>query len=89
MLQDRRTSARKAVDAPATLYDKDGQFLLPCVVRDLSQHGGKLELFKETTLPKYFFVSMMPDGSARRLCSRVWQLARVAGIHFVENQAAA
>jgi len=89
MAEDRRKSSREMVDAPATLYDKDGRFLLPCVVKDLSRNGGRLELFKEGTLPKYFFLSMMPDGSARRLCSRVWQLARVAGIRFVESSAIA
>jgi hypothetical protein len=30
----------------------------------------------------------MPDGSVRRLCSKVWQLALVAGVRFVEKQAA-
>ena len=67
---------------------KDEHFLLPCVVKDLSRNGGRVELFKESVLPKYFLLSMMPDGSEPRLCSKVWQLARVAGIRFVENSAA-
>lgn len=85
---DRRHDPREALDAPATIYDKEGNFLLPCTIRDLSRSGGRLELFKDATLPRYFYLSMMPDGGARRLCSKVWQLALVAGVRFVEKQAA-
>lgn len=85
---DRRADPREPLAAPGTLYDKEGNFLLPCTIRDLSRSGGRLELFKEAALPRYFYLSMMPDGSVRRLCSKVWQLATVAGVRFVEKQAA-
>jgi hypothetical protein len=85
---DRRREPREALDAPATIYDKDGSFLLPCIIRDLSRSGGRLELFKEAILPRYFLLSMLPDGGGRRLCSKVWQLALIAGVRFVEKQAA-
>ena len=83
MSADARTTPREMLGAPGTIYDKNGEFLLPCVVRDLSKGGGRLELFKDVGLPKYFHLSMMPDGSARQLCSKVWQLACVAGVHFI------
>jgi hypothetical protein len=82
---DRRRERREALSAPATIYDKDGSFLFPCTVRDLSKSGGRLELFKEAVLPRYFLLSLLPDGSARRLCSKMWQLALVAGVRFVEK----
>ena len=85
---NRRRAPRETLAAPGTLYDKDGHFLLPCTIRDLSRSGGRLELFKEAALPQYFYLSMMPDGSVRRLCSKVWQLALIAGVRFVEKQAA-
>ena len=85
---DNRRDPRETLAAPGTLYDKDGNFLLPCTIRDLSRSGGRLELFKEAALPRYFYLSMMPDGSVRRLCSKVWQLALIAGVRFVEKQAA-
>ena len=85
---NRRRDPRETLAAPGTLYDKDGNFLLPCTIRDLSRSGGRLELFKEAALPRYFYLSMMPDGSVRRLCSKVWQLALIAGVRFVEKQAA-
>ena len=85
MSDDRRQRSREQLDATGTIYDKEGGFLLPCMVRDLSMGGGRIELFKETALPRYFLLSMMADGSERRLCSKVWQLARAAGVRFVEK----
>ena len=83
---DRRTEQREALAMPATIYEKDGSFLLPCTIRDLSKSGGRLELFKEATLPQYFLLSMLPDGGGRRLCSKVWQVALIIGVRFVEKQ---
>ena len=82
----RRREPREALAAPATIFDKDGNFLLPCTIRDLSKSGGRLELFKETALPQYFLMSLLPDGSGRRLCSKVWQLALIAGVRFTDKQ---
>jgi len=84
---DRRKEARDAVTAAAVLYDKDGNFLWPCTVRDLSKSGARLELPDEATLPQYVLLSMTPDGSDRRLCSKVWQLALIAGVRFADKQA--
>jgi hypothetical protein len=82
---ERRKDDRAALDTPATLYDKDGSFLLPCKIRDLSKTGGRLELFRDAVLPRYFLISLLPDGSGRRLCSKVWQLSLIAGVRFVEK----
>ena len=83
---ERRKDSRATLDTPATIYDKDGSFLLPCKIRDLSKTGGRLELFKESALPQYFLMSLLPDGSGRRLCSKVWQLALVVGVRFVDKE---
>jgi DNA-directed RNA polymerase subunit RPC12/RpoP len=84
--RDRRRDSRETLNAAGTIYQKDGSFLLPCTVRDISRSGGRLELFKEAVLPQYFLLTLMPDGSSRRLCSKVWQLALIAGVRFVERQ---
>lgn len=84
--RERRKDSRETLDTPATIYDKDGSFLLPCKIRDLSKTGGRLELFKEAVLPQYFLMSLLPDGSGRRLCSKVWQLALIVGVRFVEKE---
>jgi hypothetical protein len=83
---ERRQDSRQTLDTPATIYDKDGNFLLPCKIRDLSKTGGRLELFKEAVLPQYFLMSLLPDGSGRRLCSKVWQVALIVGVRFVEKE---
>jgi hypothetical protein len=31
-------------------------------------------------------MSLLPDGSGRRLCSKVWQLALIVGVRFVEKE---
>jgi hypothetical protein len=85
---DRRRETREALATPASIYNKDGSFLLPCIIRDLSRSGGRLELFKEATLPQYFLISLLPDGSGRRLCSRVWQIALIAGVRFADGPTA-
>ena len=82
----RKATREDALAAPATIYDKDGSFLWPCTVRDISRSGARLELFKEAALPQYFLLSLLPDGSGRRLCSKVWQLALIAGVRFAEKQ---
>jgi hypothetical protein len=83
---NRRRDPRQTLDAAATIYDKEGRFLFPCLLRDLSKSGGRIEVLEEATLPQYFLLSMLPDGSARRLCSKVWQVALTAGVRFVERQ---
>ena len=83
---NRRKDPREALDAPATIYHKDGSFLSPCTVRDLSKSGGRIELFKEAVLPQYFFLSLLPDGGGRQLCSKVWQIALIAGVRFADRQ---
>jgi hypothetical protein len=81
-----RAEPRYKLATPATIYAKDGSLLFPCTIRDLSKSGARLELLNEVVLPQYFFVSMLPDGSSRRLCSKVWQVVTVAGVRFVEKQ---
>jgi hypothetical protein len=85
MSAERRADPREKLDAPATIYDKEGRFLLPCILRDLSKSGGRIEVLQDATLPQYFLLSMLPDGSARRLCSKVWQVSHKAGVRFVER----
>jgi len=40
MSADARTTPREMLGAPGTIYDKNGEFLLPCLVRDLSRGEG-------------------------------------------------
>lgn len=85
MLANARQEPRESLAAQGTLYHRDGTFLFPCGLRDLSHSGAKLELPNEATLPRYFFLSLMPDGSGRRLCSKIWQIDLLAGVRFIDK----
>lgn len=85
MLDNRRQESRDRLAAAGTIYDKVGNLVMRCVVLDLSKNGARLELPDGAALPRYFLLSLMPDGSARRLCGKVWQLVHVAGVRFVEK----
>jgi hypothetical protein len=85
MLAKTRQEPREAFAGQGTLYHNDGTLLFLCNLRDLSPSGAKLELLSEGTLPRFFWLSLLPDGSARRLCSKIWQLDLVVGVCFIEK----
>jgi PilZ domain len=85
MLANARQEPRETFAAQGTLYHSDGTLLFLCGLRDLSRSGAKLELLNKTTLPRFFWLSLMPDGSARRLCSKIWQLDLLVGVRFIEK----
>jgi hypothetical protein len=70
------------------IYDADGRFITRCVACDFSASGAHLKLSEDAQLPRYFLLSLAPDGTAPRLCSKVWQLALAAGVRFVQKRAA-
>lgn len=85
MIHDRRMESREGdLAAEAAIYDKDGRFLLSCIVRDLSSTGARIELLKEEALPRFFSLSLAPDGSTRKLCSKIWQLSLMVGLRFIQ-----
>lgn len=88
MRGERREESREESSAPAIVYDADGRFIMRCIVCDLSASGARLKLSEGAPLPRYFLLSLAPDGSTPRLCSKVWQLALIAGVRFVQKQAA-
>ena len=88
MRDDRRKDSREKHSAAAMIYDADGNFIMRCIASDCSTSGAHLKLSENAQLPRYFLLSLAPDGGARRLCSKVWQLALTAGVRFVQKQAA-
>ena len=82
---ERRQEPRELFAAPGAIFCKAGDFLFSCVMRDFSANGGRLELSEEAVLPRYFLLSLMPDGSNRQLCSKVWQLGHAVGVRFIEK----
>jgi hypothetical protein len=77
-----RKSQRHILSTPGMIYDIKGNLLMPCVVRDISATGARLELALDEPLPRSFLLSLTRDGIVRRMCGVAWQLATVAGIRF-------
>jgi hypothetical protein len=77
-----RKSPRHTFSAAGMIYDVKGGVIMPCIVRDVSASGAKLELAEDTALPKSFLLSLTKDGNVRRMCGVAWQLATVAGVRF-------
>jgi len=83
-----RKESREKHSVGAMINDADGNFIMRCIACDFSASGAHLKLSEDAPLPRYFLLSLEPDGSGRRLCSKVWQLALTAGVRFVQKQAA-
>ena len=88
MSYDRRKDTRQKQSVSGMIYNADGSFLVRCIAREFSASGAHVTLSEDMLLPRYFLLSLMPDGSGRRLCSKVWQLALTAGVRFVQKQVA-
>ena len=84
---DRRQEDRELFAAAGMIFCKEGRFLSSCVMRDFSASGGRFELSDEAPLPRYFLLSLMPDGSKPLLCSKVWKLGRTVGVRFIQKGA--
>jgi hypothetical protein len=80
-----RRSPRHVVSAPGMIYDVQGNPIMSCTVRDISATGARVDLAHDAALPKSFLLSLTKDGNVRRKCSVAWQLATVAGIHFIKD----
>ena len=77
-----RKSHRREITTQAMIYDARGKAIMACSLRNVSQTGARLELTKNTPLPRPFLLSLTPDGSVRRLCEAVWQRANTVGVRF-------
>ena len=88
MSDNRREEFRKKCSIGGIIYDADGNFVMRCTASDLSASGTRLKLSEDAVLPRYILLSLTPDGSARRLCSKVWQLSQIADVRFVQKQVA-
>src|SRR4051794_16630054 len=87
MQNSRRQADRELFGAAGTLFCKNGNVLSSCVMRDFSSSGGQFELSEGTVLPRYFLLSLMPDGSQSQLCGKLWQLGCIVGVRFIQQNA--
>ncbi|MFZ1814616.1 MAG: PilZ domain-containing protein [Rhizobiaceae bacterium] len=55
---------------------------IPCVVRNVSETGAKLEFEDPSIVPREFILHMELDGYKVK-CERVWLSAKLCGVRFI------
>ncbi len=76
---DRRRSPRRRAMKPATIL-LEGGLRLPCMVRDISEHGVRLKIDNSSEIPETFLLQIGRD--APRPCRTVWTGDRQMGVAF-------
>jgi hypothetical protein len=77
---ERRRIQRTIVFKAATLMLANHS-ILPCVVRDLSNHGARLQLSSTAGLPDEFDLTF-DTGRTLRKCRVAWQTLTNVGVSF-------
>jgi len=88
MSENNRHSKRQPVSVDGMIYDRCGQQLFTCTIRNVSASGAQLELAGESVIPQDFVLALSRDGRVRRQCKKVWQFSTVVGVRFAEQAAA-
>ncbi len=78
--QDKRGRRRYGTVMPATLVLPDSG-RIPCVVRDLSATGAKINLSRRHNLPDRIWI-VIPQMTVTRRATLVWRNGEFAGIAF-------
>ena len=86
-MDERRTSHRKKSFLRGTVYYNNRQSSVDCVVRDLSDHGARLEFGALTSLPDTVELHVPARGQTRRAEIR-WRTDQEVGVCFDEAPAA-
>jgi len=80
-----RKYPRISFEKPVTLLAPNVGRLGTAVIENISPGGALLRLDAEEWihLPLYFFITLTPDGSVRRLCELIWRENRKVGVKFL------
>ncbi len=83
---NQRRAKRQPITVDGMIYDRAGQPIARCTMRNVSASGAQIELSQEMDLPINFMLSLSRDGHVRRNCIKVWQFATVVGVRFDPSQ---
>lgn len=84
---DRRVTGRKEVHLQGRIRLSDGTYL-PCVVRDISAMGARLELASDAPVPLAFRLQIPADLFDAE-CVLSYQSGNLAGVEFTSARAEA
>ncbi|MDR3470816.1 MAG: PilZ domain-containing protein [Devosia sp.] len=81
MRVDRRIAPRPNTNIKAEIVFEGGRSVRPCIVRNLSELGAKLEVAMVAGIPNTF--DLMIAGHPPRPCRVVWRALKEIGVAFV------
>jgi len=79
MGKEQRKHACHKVSIPGMILGIDGNPIVGCRVRNVSESGVQVALDREATLPQEFVLAMSRDSRVLRACTLVWRVGIMAG----------
>ena len=80
-MKDKRRAPRRPMRYTAWIALAPGK-LHGCVVADISDTGGRLDVENADAVPETFTLWLASNGSTRRKCRVVWRQKRQVGVAF-------
>ena len=80
-MENRREEARARTLKGAKAVFNDGNSVVDCVIRDLSEGGARLKVETAIGFPDHFTL-VMESQRARRNCRVIWRSANEIGVTF-------
>lgn len=81
MRLDKRLSPRRNTMIEARIVFDGGRRSMPCIIRNLSVGGAKLEVEKVSGVPNTF--DLVAPGNRPHACRVAWRSLRELGVEFV------
>jgi len=83
--RDRRKNFRVEWNSAATIHDRRGRRVRPCVVANFSNGGAKIIGIRPDTVPDEFILRITPHSPPRK-CHVIWRSADALGVEFAERR---
>ena len=77
---EQRLSPRRNTAIEATIVFGDGRTRMPCIIRNLSESGAKLEVASVARIPRTF--DLVVDKVRPQACLVVWRSVKELGVQF-------
>lgn len=85
MLPEKRKARRRSLERRVWIDLGDGSPVVECMLRDISNTGGKLIFTEPKELPEQFVLRLVMDGRVARKCRVVWKSGNEIGVAFVAH----
>jgi hypothetical protein len=89
MARERRKNFRVEWNSSALIFDSDGIWSQPCVVKDLSNGGAKITSVRVSEIPDQFMLRIVRGSRGTRECNVLWRSSDTLGVAFTDRPAPA